>query len=545
MSVDELDYLVVGSGFGGSVSALRLAEKGWKVAVLEQGNKIGPDEIKAAKAQPLSKLTWLPALRKRGYSVQHFFKHVGILGGVGVGGGSLVWGAVMLPPKPEFYDAAIWRELGIDMRSELAPYLKEAARMLGVSANPKVGKQDEYLRQAAAAMGRAETWGSVPQAIYFGKAAEEGEAHCDPFFAGEGPARTPCSYCGECLAGCEYGSKNSLDQNYLYLAQKLGVRVHSDARVIRIRQSPHRHGGYEVDYRSGGRELTLHCRKLVLSAGVVGTLDLLLRSRFQHRTLPNVSPSCGVFVRTNSEALTGVFSRDAKASLLREGAAISSDYYADDHTHITQNRIAPALAPFLRMTLVPMIDEPNHRLRVLKTLLAMLCRPQHWLPAWFGRNWSGRMTTLTVMQNDDSGVRLRLKRGWFNRWKLRSENPQHGNRAPSYLPIANAATRAFAKAANGIPLSSVFEALAGKAMTAHILGGCPMSKEASKGVIDGNHEVHGHPGLFVVDGSAIPANLGVNPSLTIAAMAERFAALQPRSENLKETASAQRIAEEA
>lgn len=521
---DALDYLIIGSGFGGSVSALRLAEKGWRVHVVEQGRRIGPDEIRAAKAAPLRRFLWQPALGQRGYLVQHLLKHVGILGGVGVGGGSLVWGAVMLPPKPAFYAAPVWAQLGIDMRAELAPHLDTARRMLGVSPNPRIGQQDRYLKMAAEAMGQGETHGPVPQAIHFGP---PGQTIDDPYFDGEGPARRGCHFCGECIAGCEFGAKNSLDYNYLHLAQQAGATVQAETRAERIAPAPG--GGYAVTVRGPGGRQVLYAQKLVLAAGVIGTLQLLLTARDIHRTLPQVSPRCGEVVRTNSEALTGILSRRRDEDLLRDGTTISSDFYADAVTHITQNRIPPALGAIMRGLFVPMVDSASRWRRALRSLASLLLRPRDTLTTLFARHWAPRMTTLTVMQNDDSGVALRLGRRWWAPWRrqLVSAPPVSGKMAPSHLPLANAATRAYAEASGGIALSSVMEAVGGKAMTAHILGGCAMGAGRDTGVIDADHQVHGHPDLYVVDGAAIPANLGVNPSLTIAAMAERFAARQP------------------
>ena len=524
-SDQAVDYLVVGSGFGGAVSALRLAEKGWKVAVLEQGRHIGPEQIRAAKQRPLSQAQWLPKLGLKGFFVQHSFRHVGILGGVGVGGGSLVWGAVMLPPKPAFYEALVWKELAMDMQTELAPYLDRARQMLGVSENPGHGQQDDDLRAAARAMGREHTWGKVPQAIYFRPQAKPGaEAPTDPYFEGAGPARSPCRLCGECLSGCEYGSKNSLDYNYLYLAQRAGVKIQPESRVERIQ--PLAEGGYRVTVGhpwQRGPVRHIRAKRVVLAAGVIGSLDLLLRGREEFGDLPALSARCGETVRTNSEALTAIFNPDASIDQSSDGAAISSDFYADERTHITQNRLAPSMG-ILRWLFVPMTDGPGRGRRALATLAALFSWGR--LRSLLARNWTRRVTTLTVMQDDESGVSLELKRGWFGN-RLQSGPPANGRMAPSYLPMANEATRAYAKVSGGIAMSSVQEALAGKAMTAHILGGCPMGASAETGVINARHEVHGYPGLYVVDGSAIPANLGVNPSLTITAMAERFAALQP------------------
>ena len=319
------DYLIIGSGFGGSVSALRLAEKGWKVGILEQGRRIRSEDIRRAKQSPLRKFVWNPALGKagrQGYSAQHIFRHVGILGGVGLGGGSLVWGAVMLPPKDSFYDAKVWQKLGIDMHAELTPHLAAAQRMLGVVPNPRKGRQDQFLKATAEHMNVGATWGTVPQAIFFGSDAEKGgQTVDDPFFNGQGPKRASCRFCGECLAGCEYGSKNSLDHNYLYLAEKRGVDIHTQTQALRIQ--PLTQGGYQVKARTENDTEVFQCKNLILAAGVIGTLELLLRSRDQHGTLPQISQRCGDIVRTNSEALTAILNRNPKENLLTDGAADS------------------------------------------------------------------------------------------------------------------------------------------------------------------------------------------------------------------------------
>ncbi len=524
--VYDCDYLIIGSGFGGSVSALRLAEKGWRVLVAEQGREIGPDDMRAAK-RSLLRFTWLPQLGLRGYFAQHVFRHLAVIGGVGVGGGSLVWAAVMLEAKPAFYEDAALRTLGVDWKHELAPHYARARRMLGVAENPRLTQQDAYLRDTAQRMGAGESFGAVPSAIFFGAAGTApGQTVADPYFDGEGPERSTCRYCGGCISGCPYGSKNSLTLNYLHLARRRGVQVHANHAADRI--EPLADGGYRVtliDPVSGRRLRTVTTRHVVLAAGVVGTLDLLYRNRDWHRTLTRVSPTLGQLVRTNSEAFTAVL--HPRGTNLLDGTAISSHFHADAHTHITQNRFDRGMR-FMRYYFGPLTAGAAPLRRALKTVAALLLRPGLMVRNLFARNWEQRLTVLTVMQDLDNRLKLHYRRTWWSPFKPRLVSaPYPGHEAPSYLPVANRAAETLAQVAGGEAMGFLTESLAGLSNTAHILGGCGMGTDARSGVIDVRHEVHGHPGLYVVDGSSIPANIGVNPSLTITAMAERFAALQP------------------
>jgi len=516
------DYLIIGSGFGGSVSALRLAEKGWKVAVVEQGRRIGRPEIEAGK-RSLRKLMWLPQLGLRGYFVQHLFRHVAIVGGVGVGGGSIVWAAVMLEPKESFYNDPKLKTLGLDLKTELAPHLATATRMLGVTLNPRQSEQDHFLRQTAERMGVADTFAAVPNAVYFG---EPGVSAADPFFAGQGPAREGCTFCGGCLTGCPTGSKNSLYWNYLYLAEKHGVKILAESKAERIEPLPG--GGYRVtlvDAVSGRQLRTLTSRNLVLSAGVVGTLELLYKNRDKYHTLPHVSATLGQLVRTNSEAVTAVL--HPPGSDMTNGTAISTDFHPDPFTHATQNRFDRGYR-FMRSYMGPLVDDALPWRRALKTIGAILTSPRLMLSNWFSKDWEKRITTFTIMQDLDNHIGLQYRRPWY--WPFSKKLisvANSGHEAPSYLPIANQLTREYAAVSGGTPMNITLESIGGLSTTAHILSGCPMGHSAEDGVIGIDHQVHGHPGLFVVDGASIPGNIGVNPSLTITAMAERFAALQP------------------
>ena len=521
MTTKNYDYLVIGSGFGGSVSALRLAEKGWKVAVAEQGQRIGPSQIKAAKSR-LSKLLWMPKLGMKGFFAQHFFKHVNIITGVGVGGGSIVWAAVMLRPKKAFYQDPILKKLNLNLEVELSPHFETAEKMLGVNTNPRQTLQDSFLKQTAKNMNAVETFASVPNAVFFG---EPGVQQKDPFFDGKGPDREGCQFCSGCTSGCPHGAKNALYLNYLYLAEQLGVEVKPEHKADRI--EPLFNGGYRVTFvnpYNGKKISTITCQNIIFSAGVLGTLELLFKNRDQYKTLPNISPLLGKIVRTNSEAVTAVL--HPKGSDMTDGTTISSDFHPDKHTHITQNRIDKG-SRFLRFYLGPLVDGANPLLRSLKTALAMMLSPVLLFQNLFSKEWEKRISIFTVMQDLDNHVKFEYTRRWWSPFKALRSGRKPGHEAPSYLPAANQVAREFASVSGGKPMNMIPESLGGVSTTAHILSGCPMGTSSTDGVIDSQHRVHGHDGLFVVDGSSVPANIGVNPSLTITAMAERFAEGMP------------------
>jgi cholesterol oxidase len=515
----DYDVLIVGSGFGGSVNALRLASAGLRVAVLEQGGHVRPEDMYAADTA-LRRFAWLPEARMFGYFVQHVFRHVSIVGGVGVGGGSIVYAAVLLRPPAEVFEHPAWRGLGVDFHQALAPHYDTAERMLGAATNPRVTTMDRWLRQAAERAGAGDTYGPTPNGIFFGAPDEHVP---DPYFDGAGPARTGCSFCGRCIAGCPTGAKNSLTQNYLYLAQQAGAQVLPWHAARAIEPCAEGYRVTSVDPRTDQARPPLRARRVVVSAGVVGTLELLYRSRDERRTLPRISAQLGKRVRTNSEAIVGVHHSDPPDDLA-DGTAISSHFYPDAETHITQNRFPPAYG-FMRALATPLAEGRSFGVRALRGLGQALRSPGRALAHLADRDWSKNVTVLTVMQHSDSELefgygRSRLRAGGG---ALRSKLAVGHRAPPSHLPVASRTARHIAELSGGQAFDVALASVGNVAATAHILGGCNMGPSAAEGVIDADHQVHGYPGLYVVDGSAISSNIGVNPSLTITAMAERAA----------------------
>ncbi len=515
----DYDFAIIGSGFGGSVSALRLAEKGYRVVVIEQGNRVTPIDMEEA-SKSIFKLFWMPQAGLKGFFTQSFFKHVSIVGGVGVGGGSIVYAAVLLKPKDDFYHDPSWSGLGLDWKKELKKHYDTAGKMLGLKENPGMDIMDEYLRKAAKRMGALATFGSVKNGIYFGTPEVTRE---DPYFGGRGPARDGCHLCGECLTGCKHGSKNTLDKNYLYLAEKLGTTILPNRRVTNI--VPGDKSGYRLKISDPTRPLKrcpeIRAGRVIIAAGVLGTLELLFRCRDITKTLPRISGQLGRIVRTNSESIVGALSPDRDLDL-SHGTTISTDFYPDAHTHITQNRF-PRGYGFMRWYAGPLVDDDHPVRRSLKTLAVMLVRPASLARNWFARNWHKRVIILTVMQNLDNRISFKYGRSLatlFLSRRLKSKKWK-GKEAPTNLPVANEAARVLAEELGGTPINVIMESLLSQSTTAHILGGCHMGSSAEDGVISTDHEVFNYPGLYVVDGAAVSANVGVNPSLTITALAER------------------------
>lgn len=518
------DFAVIGSGFGGSVSAMRLTGKGYRVVVLERGKRYRAEDF-APTNWNLPKYLWLPALRCFGIQNMTLMNGLLVLHGTGVGGGSLVYANVLMEPDEVMFEAPAWRDLA-DWKTVLRPHYETAKRMLGVTANPRLWPADAALRDVAAATGRGETFGPTQVGVTFGAPGEEGEPMPDPYFGGEGPARAACTYCGGCMVGCRYNAKNTLDKNYLYFAEKWGAEVRAETEVVRIEPLPAGQpdgARYEVvTRRSTGwlrrPERRVRARSVVVAAGVLGTVRLLLHCRDVSRTLPDLSPRLGEQVRTNSEALLGGTARDRDVDY-SEGIAITSIFRADDVTAVEPVRFSRG-ASFMRNLAAPLVDGGGPG-RLLKALGLIVRYPHDFLHARFFSRWPERTTILLIMQTEDTLLRLRLGRSLLTLFRRGLVTERDRDRpVQAEIPIGHAVTRAFAREINGVPQGAVNESLLNIPTTAHILGGVPFGRSAREGVVGLNCEVHNYPGLYVVDGSIMPANPGINPSLTIAALAE-------------------------
>ena len=513
----EIDYLIVGSGFGGSVSALRLAEKGHRVLVLEKGRRFAPEDFPASNWN-LRRWLWMPRLGFRGLFKMTFLRHLTALSGVGVGGGSLVYANTLPTPKDPFFAAPSWSHLS-DWKAELAPHYATALRMLGATENPSLGPADEALRAVGVEIGREQGFESVRVAVYFGAA---GETVPDPFFGGEGPARTGCTLCGGCMIGCRHGAKNTLDKNYLWLAERRGSRVVPDTEVTWVR--PVEGGGYEVEARQGAswirKRVRLRARNVVFAGGVLGTIPLLLKLRASPDGLPGISSRLGDGVRSNSEALIGVTTLQKDLDVSR-GVAITSILHTDPHSHLEPVRY-PAGSGFFRLLMAPLVSGESPAERFVRTFAAVARRPMAHLRAWLVRDWARSTLILLYMRTIEGTMRLRLALGG------RLASGLSGGAAPTAtMPEAKDLADRVARRIDGVPTTLVTETLIGTPTTAHILGGACMGATSEEGVIDSRHRVFGYEGLYVVDGSAISANPGVNPSLTITALAERAMAFVP------------------
>lgn len=532
---DVFDYVIIGSGFGGSVSAMRLTEKGYTALVLERGKRYRDDDF-AKTNWDVFRYLWAPKLRCFGILQFSFFRHVLALHGSGVGGGSLGYANVLMIPNDKLFENPAWKHLA-DWKKLLMPHYDTACRMLGVTQNPRLWPADEVLYEIAKELGTETTFRPTTVGAFFGDAAieNEGQEYPDPYFGGEGPTRRACKQCGGCMVGCRYNAKNTLVKNYLYFAEKWGAEVRPESQVTDVRPLPSGQNDgarYEVEYKSSsawflGSKNAVRARNVIFSAGALGTMRLLFRCREITRSLPKISQHLGKMVRTNSESLLGSSAR-SKTIDYSKGIAITSIFNADEVTSIEPVRY-PDGSSLIRFLSGPLVEKDlSIPMRFLATLAQIVSRPADFLKTHVLPGWAYRSTIFLVMQTEDNRIRMKLGKSFFTLWanNLVSKTDEN-NSIPTMLPIGHQVTMAFARKTNGIPAGSFNESLLKIPITAHILGGVTFGRDDQEGVIGLDCQVHNYPGLYVVDGSIMPGNPGVNPSLTITALSEYAMSLVP------------------
>lgn len=508
----DCDYLIVGSGFGGSVSALRLSEKGYRVLVVEKGKRWDPLQFPKTNWN-LRRWLWLPLFRFHGIFKMTFMRHVGILSGVGVGGGSLVYANTLPRPEEPFFQSGSWAGLA-DWKKELNDHYSEAEKMLGVCENPELYDADKVLKAVAQNYGRNGLFEPTRVGVFFG---EPEQVVPDPYFEGAGPERSGCTSCGGCMTGCRHNAKNSLDKNYLFLAEKKGAEIRAGKKVVRITALNGKSGqeGYQVTLRDSTRlfrrTTRVKSQGVILAGGVLGTVRLLLNMK--GRYLAGISEMVGNQIRTNNESLVLVHSSQKERDFSR-GIAIGSIFPPDKDTHLEAVRYGSG-SGFWKLLGVPLTHGKSMAGRILKLCWKMLVRPVPWLRVYFSRDFARESMILLFMQHLDST--LGIRRGLFN---LRS-NISNGAPPSAFISFSKELAEAASREVAGTPFVLATEVMTGTPTTAHILGGCVIGRDAREGVIDLDHRVFGYENLFVCDGSAISSNPGVNPSLTIAAMTER------------------------
>jgi cholesterol oxidase len=526
MQQHDVDFVVIGSGFGGSVSALRLAEKGYRVAVLEQGRRWTPDNLPKSTWN-LSRWLWRPTLGLHGFFSMQFFRHVVVLHGNAVGGGSITYANTLLVPPDKVWREGSWAGLA-DWERVMPEHFATARRMLGVTTNRRMAAADFRLREMAGIIGVEASFYPTEVGVFFGKEGDvPGTIYPDPFFDGEGPPRHSCIGCGGCMVGCRHHAKNTLDKNYLYLAERKGAQLFAETQVVDVRplmQQEEGAAGYEVETvslakgsRGGKRCIT--CRGVVFAASSLGTQELLLRLK-EKRSLPRISDALGLHVRTNAESLIGVRFPGSAEDLSR-GVAIGSGIYIDEHTHIEATRYPAGSDTMGLLTTVMTLGRPGwtRPFTWLATLARMLLtRPWTTVRVLFPRGWARETMIFLCMQTLDGHLTMRLKRRWF--WPFSKRLATDGQKIPTFIPAANDFALKAAKATGGVAMTSMTEILLNIPMTAHCMGGAAMGHDRSDGVCDGRNRVFGYRNMYVCDGSVLGANLGVNPSLTITALAE-------------------------
>ena len=509
----KYDYVIIGSGFGGSVCALRLSEKGYKVLVIEKGKWYKSEDFPKTNWN-LRKWLWLPFFRFFGIMKLSIFKHVAVLSGTGVGGGSLVYANTLPIPKTSFFNSGSWCQL-CRWEEELRPFYELALNMLGATKNPKLFDGDLALEQLSKNLGKEDEFEATKVAVYFGK---ENVTVPDPYFNGQGPERTGCNFCGACMTGCRHNAKNTLDKNYLYLAQKQGAEIMAEQEVYDVVPLDHADGisGYELSIKSSTRffkkRQTIQTQGVIFSGGVLGTVKLLLK--LKQKSLPKLSDKLGDDIRTNNETLISVSSLE-KNKNFSKGIAIGSILHTDENSHLEICRYGEGSNAW-KLVHFPYATGKNAFVRLTKVLGAWLRSPLQFLKIYWVNPWAKSTVVLLFMQTLDST--LQLKRNFLG---LTTTALSRGTKPSPFIPESVNLTRGYSKIVKGKNTSFALETLAGIPSTAHILGGAVMGADASEGVIDKDNKVFGYKNMYVIDGSMISANPGVNPSLSITAIAER------------------------
>ncbi|MCF6169984.1 MAG: GMC oxidoreductase [Bacteroidales bacterium] len=510
---ENYDYVIIGSGFGGSVSALRLCEKGYKVLLVEKGKWYGKDDFPETNWN-LKKWLWLPSLRFFGIMKMTFFRHVSIISGVGVGGGSLVYANTLPTPKPAFYNTGSWKGLE-NWEAVLKPHYATALRMLGATPNPHLELGDNLLQQLASQQGRGGHFEAARVSVFFGEAEKTVP---DPYFNGEGPARSGCNICGACMTGCRHNAKNSLDKNYLHLARNKGLEIIAENEVLGVKPRGSQDGseGYTVTFRNATsffnkRKTTVRTKGVVFAGGVLGTVKLLLK--LKKTSLPRLSKRVGDDVRTNNESLIFSITPDKEKDLTK-GIAIGSVYHADENSHLEPVRYGQG-SGFWRLMMVPVVSGGSFFSRMFQITGKILRHPIVYFRLFTVKDFARQSIVLLFMQHLDST--LVFRRGFF-RMKTKVSK---GSRPKAQIPLAARLAEKYGELTGGKSFVILTESVLNMPSTAHILGGAVMGKSEAEGVIDKNNRVFGYKNMLVCDGSMVSANPGVNPSLTITALAER------------------------
>jgi cholesterol oxidase len=518
------DYIVIGSGFGGSVASLRLAEKGYKVLTLEQGKRYNPSDFPKTN-WTLPKYLWVPSLRFFGFQKLSFYPTVTILSGTGVGGGSLVYANTLYYPPDKFFSNESWARFG-NWKNILEPFYDKASFMLGRRKYNKMNVEDRVFEEVAREMNAYNTF----ETVNVGVNLDAGEEEKDPYFNGMGPLRKGCIECGGCMVGCRENAKNTLDRNYLWFAEKSGLEIIPETKAERI---SFKDNLYHIETKQitsflFKKRRLFKSKGIIIAAGALGTLELLLKQKYKYRTFTSLSDKLGYELRTNAETFSAVSGAKEK---LNNGLAITSVFNPDQHTHVEIVKYpdnSNALKWFFGLSVGGARNSLN---RSLKLLFRTLSHPLLFLKTVFNFKWSTKLVIFLVMQTLDNAMRMEWKKTIFG-GKMKIVNKGH-KKVPAYIHVGQEVMESYARKVNGVPQNILLEVFFNRPTTAHILGGCPMSDSAETGVVDSKLKVHGYPDFYITDGSVIQGNIGVNPSLTITAMSEYAMSNIPDKEGSK------------